>query len=163
LGPAPPRWRQRLVGRKGAQFHALTVEQLAYAVSVDKLVFAVDVAGERYLLETPLAELEAALDPQRFFRANRQVLLAADAVAVSPRRQGPPQGGAATAGCECGDREPGAGGGVQSLVGGVRLAKPVSNARPVSEKALSPTKVVLPFQARSGRQAASRPDQKPNH
>ena len=81
LGPAPPRWRQRLVGRKGAQFHALTVEQLAYVVSVDKLVFAVDAAGERYLLETPLAELEAALDPQRFFRANRQVLLAADAVA----------------------------------------------------------------------------------
>jgi DNA-binding LytR/AlgR family response regulator len=81
LGPAPPRWRQRLVGRKGAQFHALTVDRLAYVVSVDKLVFAVDSAGSRYLLETPLAELESALDPTRFFRANRQVLLAADAVA----------------------------------------------------------------------------------
>lgn len=57
------------------------VERLATVVSVDKLVFAVDAAGERYLLETPLAELEAALDPQRFFRANRQVVLAADAVA----------------------------------------------------------------------------------
>jgi DNA-binding LytR/AlgR family response regulator len=81
LRPAPPRWRQRLVGRKGTQFHALTVAQLAYVVSIDKLVFAVDAAGERYLLETPLAELEAALDPARFFRANRQVLLAVDAVA----------------------------------------------------------------------------------
>jgi DNA-binding LytR/AlgR family response regulator len=80
LGPAPPRWRQRMVGRKGAQFHALTVERLAYVVSVDKLVFAVDAAGERHLVGTPLAELEAALDPQRFFRANRQMLLAADAV-----------------------------------------------------------------------------------
>ncbi len=81
LGPAPARWRQRLVGRKGALFHALTVDQLAYVVSVDKLVFAVDTSGERYLLETPLAELEQALDPGLFFRANRQVLLAASAVA----------------------------------------------------------------------------------
>ena len=79
-GSAPPKWRQRLVGRKGSQFHALTVEELAYVVSVDKLVFAVDQRGERYLLETPLAELEAALDPTRFFRASRQVLLAADGI-----------------------------------------------------------------------------------
>jgi DNA-binding LytR/AlgR family response regulator len=56
------------------------VEQLTYVVSVDKLVFAVDAAGERYLLETPLADLEAALDPQRFFRANRQVLVSVQAV-----------------------------------------------------------------------------------
>lgn len=81
LAPAASPWRQRLVGRKGAQFHALTVDQLAYVVSLDKLVFAVDMAGERYLLDTPLAELEAALDPARFFRANRQVLIAAAAVA----------------------------------------------------------------------------------
>lgn len=81
LGDAAPRWRQRLVGRKGAQFHALAVERLAYVVSVDKLTFAVDQDGERYLLETPLAELEAELDPALFFRANRQLLVAAGAVA----------------------------------------------------------------------------------
>jgi DNA-binding LytR/AlgR family response regulator len=80
-GQAPPRWRQRLVGRKGAQFHAVTVDQVAYLVSMDKLTFAVDASGERYLLETPLAELEVTLDPTRFFRANRQVILAAGAVA----------------------------------------------------------------------------------
>ena len=71
LGTATPRWRQRLVGRKGAQFHALPVEQLAYVVSLDKLAFAVDRMGERYLLETPLVELETELDPAKFFRANR--------------------------------------------------------------------------------------------
>ncbi len=80
LGPATPRWRQRLVGRKGAQFHALPVELLAYVVSIDKLAFAVDQMGERYLLETPLAELETELDPAKFFRANRQLLVAATAV-----------------------------------------------------------------------------------
>lgn len=76
-----PRWRQRLVGRKGAQFHALPVQRLAYVVSLDKLAFAIDEAGERYLLETPLAELEGELDPAQFFRANRQLLVAASAVA----------------------------------------------------------------------------------
>lgn len=76
-----PRWRRRLVGRKGAQFHALPVERLAYVVSLDKLSFAIDQAGDRYLLETPLAELEGELDPAQFFRANRQLLVAATAVA----------------------------------------------------------------------------------
>jgi DNA-binding LytR/AlgR family response regulator len=37
--------------------------------------------GSRLLLETPLAELEAQLDPAQFFRANRQMLVAARAVA----------------------------------------------------------------------------------
>ena len=81
LGGNAPRWRQRLVGRKGSQFHALPVHQLAYVVSVDKLAFAVDQNGERYLLETPLSELESELDPAMFFRANRQLLVAATAVA----------------------------------------------------------------------------------
>jgi DNA-binding LytR/AlgR family response regulator len=79
-GAAAPRRRERLVGRKGSAYHALPFERLAYVVSVDKLAFAVDAAGERYLLEAPLASLEAELDPQRFFRVNRQLLVAASAV-----------------------------------------------------------------------------------
>ena len=79
-GATAARFRQRLVGRKGQEFHALPVARLAYVVSVDKLAFAVDDTGERYLLETPLAELEAELDPALFFRASRQLLLAAAAV-----------------------------------------------------------------------------------
>jgi two-component system, LytTR family, response regulator len=81
LGSSQPRWRQRLVGRKGREFHALPVDRLAYVVSIDKLAVAVDSTGERYVLETTLAELDAELDPTRFFRANRQLLVAASAVA----------------------------------------------------------------------------------
>jgi len=76
-----PRWRQRLLGRKGGAFQAFDVAELAYVVSVDKLSHAVLHDGSRLLLETPLAELEAWLDPAQFFRANRQTLLAARAVA----------------------------------------------------------------------------------
>jgi len=81
LAGAPPRWRQRLVGRKGAQqFHALPIGEVAYVVSVDKLAFAVTLDGGRYLLDQTLAELETELEPARFFRVNRQLVVAAHAV-----------------------------------------------------------------------------------
>lgn len=80
LASTAPRWRQRLVGRKGAQHHALAIAQVAYVVSVDKLAFAVTLDGSRYLLEQTLADLEAELDPERFFRVSRQLLVAAHAV-----------------------------------------------------------------------------------
>jgi DNA-binding LytR/AlgR family response regulator len=79
-GLQPQRHRQRLLGRKGNDFHALALEQIAYIVSVDKLAFAVDGAGERYLLEHSLGDLEAELDPARFFRASRQLLVSIGSV-----------------------------------------------------------------------------------
>jgi len=78
--PAATTWRQRLVGRHGGAFQVLPVERLAYVVSVDKLAVAVDDAGERLTLDMPLAELEADLDPARFFRASRQLLVSVQAV-----------------------------------------------------------------------------------
>jgi DNA-binding LytR/AlgR family response regulator len=80
LASGPARWRQRLVGRKGAQHHALEIAQVAYVVSVDKLAFAVTLDGSRYLLDQTLAELESELDPARFFRVSRQLLIGAHAV-----------------------------------------------------------------------------------
>ena len=77
---AGPRWRQRLLGKLGGQFHSLAVADVACFVSVDKLTFAVLPDGRRYQVETPLAELQDELDPALFFRANRQVLIAARAV-----------------------------------------------------------------------------------
>ena len=74
-------WRQRLMGRKGAvQFHAVPVAQLSHLVSLDKLTYAVAMDGVRYLIEQTLSELEGELDPSRFFRVNRQLLVAAQAV-----------------------------------------------------------------------------------
>jgi DNA-binding LytR/AlgR family response regulator len=80
LRPSAPRWRERLLGRLGGQFHSLDVADVAGFVSVDKVTFAVLADGRRYQVETPLADLEGELDPAQFFRANRQVLIAARAV-----------------------------------------------------------------------------------
>lgn len=81
LDSAQPRYRQRFVARKGAAFVALPVEQVAYFLSIDKLTFVVSADGARHLLDGSLAEVERELDPQRFFRINRQMMVAASAVA----------------------------------------------------------------------------------
>jgi DNA-binding LytR/AlgR family response regulator len=80
LASAAPRWRERVVGRLGSQHHALAIAQVAYVVSVDKLAFAVTLDGSRYRLDQTLAELEGELDPARFFRVSRQLLIGAHAV-----------------------------------------------------------------------------------
>ncbi|MEQ1508114.1 MAG: LytTR family DNA-binding domain-containing protein [Myxococcota bacterium] len=80
--PEPARaYRQRLVVRRGLDQLSLTVDQAAWLTSEDKLSFVVDRLGHRYLVDQPLAELEAVLDPARFFRLNRRFLAHIDAVA----------------------------------------------------------------------------------
>ncbi|HSW06398.1 LytR/AlgR family response regulator transcription factor [Aquabacterium sp.] len=78
--PARHPWRQRLVLRRGSGFASLRCDEVAWCTSVDKLTFVLTRSGERLLADETLAELEAALDPQRFFRANRQFLVQLDAV-----------------------------------------------------------------------------------
>lgn len=79
-GAARGGWRQRLVLRRGAAFASLRCEDIAWCVSIDKLAFVLTRGGERLLADETLGELEAALDPARFFRANRQLLVHIDAV-----------------------------------------------------------------------------------
>jgi DNA-binding LytR/AlgR family response regulator len=89
LRPAPEAFRQRLIAQAAGQAQVLAVQDLAYVVSLDKTSVAVARDGTRHALGEALAELEAALDPQRFFRANRQVLVAASAVlAFAPAPRG---------------------------------------------------------------------------
>ena len=80
LAAAPARPRQRILGRRGAGFVSLRLEEIAWFVSVDKATWAVGSDGRRHLVEPTLAELEAELAPERFFRINRQVIVAASAV-----------------------------------------------------------------------------------
>ena len=80
LSLPPRRYRSRLVVRRGAEFVAVSAADAAYFYSDDKLTFLVTRYGSRFLVESPLAELERALDPTEFFRVNRQVLVCAEAI-----------------------------------------------------------------------------------
>jgi DNA-binding LytR/AlgR family response regulator len=80
--PIPmPRFRQRLVVRRGGEFVAVPAADAAYFYSDDKLTFLVARDGQRFLVDAPLTELEATLDPKEFFRLNRQYLAGAAAIA----------------------------------------------------------------------------------
>jgi len=87
LRQPPPRWRQRLLVQRGLDFVSLPVGDVAYLFTSHGVVFARSRGGEQYLLDQPLAELEPALDPARFFRVNRQLVAQLDAV-VRFRRAG---------------------------------------------------------------------------
>ena len=80
MAAAPARTRQRILARSGAGFLSLRLEDVAWFVSVDKTTWAIARDGQRHAVDASLAELEVQLDPQRFFRINRQVIVAATAV-----------------------------------------------------------------------------------
>lgn len=70
----------RLACRHGSVHLALPTAQLARLVSLDKATHAVALDGRRLEVDRPLAELEQLLDPLLFFRATRQVIVAAQGV-----------------------------------------------------------------------------------
>jgi len=72
--------RQRILGRSGAGFVSLRLDEIAWFVSLDKSTWAVCGDGRRHLVEPSLTELEAELEPRRFFRINRQTIVAVNAV-----------------------------------------------------------------------------------
>ncbi len=58
----------------------LDVTDIAYIYSSNKLTFAVDFNRKEYTLDYTLEQLETELDPIKFYRANRKIILNIDAV-----------------------------------------------------------------------------------
>ena len=74
------RFRTRFLIAGADRFLTLPVEDVAYFYSENKVTTAVTFAGRNHVVDLPLSRLEEQLDPDRFFRANRQVLLSAGAI-----------------------------------------------------------------------------------
>lgn len=70
----------KLLVRKGMSFVPLAIDKIAYIFSEHKISFAKDDQGTIYLVDRSLADLEKALDPKKFFRANRQYLVNLQAI-----------------------------------------------------------------------------------
>lgn len=74
------RFRTRFLIAGADRFLTLPVEDVAYFYSENKVTTAVTFAGRNHVVDLPLSRLEEQLDPDRFFRANRQVLLSVRAI-----------------------------------------------------------------------------------
>lgn len=63
----------RIVARKGTDFVALSMDEVAYFFSEHKVTFVRDFTGRQLMVDKNLAELETSLD-QHFFRINRKYI-----------------------------------------------------------------------------------------
>ena len=80
--PSPtPQYKRRFSGHYIRQILSVAQEQVAYFLR-NELIYLYTTEGKRLITDyKTLDELEELVDPARFFRANRQCLLALDAIA----------------------------------------------------------------------------------
>lgn len=64
----------RIVARKGTEFVAINVDEIAYFFTDHKIVFVRDFTGRQMIVDKNLTELESELDPTLFFRLNRKFI-----------------------------------------------------------------------------------------
>lgn len=65
----------RLVVKRGQEHLFLLLEDVALFYTENKIVYLIDKAGKKFLVDKNLSDLEAELDAGIFFRANRQYIV----------------------------------------------------------------------------------------
>ena len=73
-------YRTRFLISGGDRFHPLEVADIAYFYTENKVTFAVTSTGQEHIVDLSLNKLAEQLDPDQFFRANRQILLCIRAI-----------------------------------------------------------------------------------
>ncbi len=77
----PAGYRKRFMIRYGENIRALLVADIAYCYSENKATYARTFDNRNYLLDLNMDALEATLDPEHFFRINRQYIVCLKAIA----------------------------------------------------------------------------------
>lgn len=67
-------YKTRFLVKSGTSLQPIPVEQIAYFIADGNLVLLVNTNGKRYPINYALGELENQLNPQSFFRVNRQII-----------------------------------------------------------------------------------------
>jgi len=73
-------YKERLLIKRGQQLSFLKIDKTAYCYAEGKLCYAVDFSNNKYLLEYNLSQLEEQLQPKKFFRINRHLMVNIDAI-----------------------------------------------------------------------------------
>lgn len=75
INQTPSSGKSRIVARKGTEFVALNLGEVAYFFTEHKIVFVRDFSGRQMIVDKNLGELETELDHEAFFRINRKFLV----------------------------------------------------------------------------------------
>jgi DNA-binding LytR/AlgR family response regulator len=70
----PTSIKSRIVARKGTEFIALNLDEVAYFFTEHKIVFVRDFQGRQMIVDKNLGELETELNKEQFFRINRKFI-----------------------------------------------------------------------------------------
>ena len=68
-------YRKRIITHIGAEYFVIRPEQIAFITTDQRNTLFTDGEGRRYSKKIPLSRLEGDLDPERFFRINRQCII----------------------------------------------------------------------------------------
>lgn len=81
LAPARPQaFKSRFILRLGDSIIPVNSSDAAYFFSEDKSNYLMTVSGARYILDETMEDLESELDPEEFFRASRNCIVARRAI-----------------------------------------------------------------------------------
>jgi len=75
-----PQYRNRFLVKQGDKFFPISITEVAHFSFEDKLSFLNTSGNKRYMLDYTLDELDKMLDPDVFFRLNRQYITSVSAV-----------------------------------------------------------------------------------
>jgi len=74
------KYKERLLVKRGQQLGYIKTEATAFCYADGKLCFAVDFNNNKHLLEHNLSQLEEQLQPNKFYRINRHLLVNIEAI-----------------------------------------------------------------------------------
>jgi len=80
LGQDKPRFQSRFMVKTGARIRVIQVEQIAYFYSKNSLTFIKTYDGFDFLIEQTLTDVEGLVDPKRFYRVTRKLLVSLAAI-----------------------------------------------------------------------------------
>ena len=72
--------KNRILAKKGTEYIALNLNDIAYFFTEHKIVFAKDFTGRQLIVDKTIAELEEIVDKTKFFRLNRKYLSCLNAI-----------------------------------------------------------------------------------
>lgn len=76
-----PEFQERFMVVSGKKIKSIPVEKVAYFIAEGRYIRIVSKTNEQFLLEQSLESISQKIDPQLFFRINRQVVVSFDAIA----------------------------------------------------------------------------------
>jgi two-component system, LytTR family, response regulator LytT len=74
-GPSESTMKKRFLAKLGTRLISIPVENIAYFYTKEKFQYIKTIEDDDLIIDKPLDEIEAELDKELFFRANRQFIL----------------------------------------------------------------------------------------